>query len=142
MPTRVTTDADILAQIPAARARERRDARDGLRASKARYQRSANRLLIELTNGVTFTFPTQTVPALRDLAAAQLARVTLDASGGGLRWDAVDIDLSVAGLILSVIGPKEQRRQLARLAGSVTSRAKAAAARRNGRKGGRPRRSA
>jgi hypothetical protein len=45
-------------------------------------------------------------------------------------------------LILSVIGLKEQRLQLARLADSVTSRAKAAAARKNGLKGGRPRRSA
>ena len=55
------TRAEILAQIPDARARERQDARDGLRANKARYQRSTDRLLLELTNGVTFTFPTQRI---------------------------------------------------------------------------------
>lgn len=141
MANRALTRRQILSQIPRARARERQEARDGFRANSARYQRSTERLILELTNGAMFAFPVRIVPALRNLSPTQLSRVALDGSGGGLRWDAQDIDLSVAGLILSIIGPIEQRRELARLAGSVTSRAKAAAARRNGQKGGRPRRS-
>jgi hypothetical protein len=61
--------------------------------------------------------------------------------GGGstLRWDGLDVDLSVAGLLLSAVDPQERVRQLAALAGRATTEAKAAAARLNGAKGGRPR---
>lgn len=133
------SDAEILAQIPDARARERTARRDGLRARSARFQRSSDRLILELTNGVQFAIPVVAIPALRKMSAAQISAVALDSSGGALRWDVHDIDLSVAGLVLSAIGKKEQVRQLARLAGSVSSPAKAMAARRNGTKGGRPR---
>lgn len=133
------SDAAILAQIPAARARERAARRDGLRATGACYQRARERLVIDLANGVQFAMPTALLPQLRALSATQRAAVRVDPSGAALRWDAADIDLSVAGLILSVIGPKEQARQLARIAGSITTPAKASASRRNGAKGGRPR---
>jgi DNA invertase Pin-like site-specific DNA recombinase len=56
-----------------------------------------------------------------------------------LHWEELDTDLSVAGLLAGLFGT---RAHLARQAGSATSPAKAAAARANGAKGGRPRRSA
>ncbi len=51
MVTQRISDAALLAQIPAARARERQARRDGLRATAVRYQRSTARLVIDLTNG-------------------------------------------------------------------------------------------
>ena len=142
MATRTISDASILAQIAAARSRERKARNDGLRAMTARYQRASARIRLGLSTGVEISFPAASVIALRGLTPAQLGSVTLDSSGGTLRWDALDIDLSVAGLILAMVGRTEQARQLARIAGSVSSPAKAIAARRNGAKGGRPRKAA
>lgn len=136
------TDAEILAQIPAARARERRERKQGLRASRAHYDRASRRIVLELTNGYSFAFPVRAVRALDGVTPAQLARVELDPSGGALRWDALDIDLSVPGLLFSAVGVEEKLRHLASLAGSSRSDAKAKAARVNGMRGGRPKKRA
>lgn len=138
MTRRSPTDTEILAQIPAARAREAVQRRKGLRATDVRFDRKAQRIVLELASGYLFAFPVRAIPALRAMSSAQLAAVDLHSSGISLRWDAQDVDLSVAGVLLSAIGEKEQRRQLASLAGRVSSAAKAKAARTNGAKGGRP----
>jgi hypothetical protein len=132
------TNAEILAQIPGARARETRARKQGLRARGVGYDRQAGRVVLELTNGYSFAFPVRAVPALRAATAAQLAKVEIDPSGGALRWDALDVDLSVPGLLLSALGVEEKLRHLASLAGRVRTDAKATAARSNGLKGGRP----
>jgi hypothetical protein len=64
--------------------------------------------------------------------------------GGGtiLHWEALDADYSVPALILSTVGATDIARHFGRAGGRVTSDAKAEAARVNGAKGGRPRRSA
>ena len=142
MAKRRLTDAEILAQIPAARARERRERKQGLRASAARYDRTTGRVVLELTNGCLFAFPVAAIPALRSASASELAAVEIDPSGSALRWDDLDVDLSVPGLLLSAVGVDERLRHFASLAGRVTSDAKARAARANGKKGGRPRKSA
>jgi uncharacterized protein DUF2442 len=139
MASRQLSDADILAQIPAARVREERERKHGLRATSAHYDRTARRVVLELASGFLFAFPIGTIPALKKATASQLADVEIDASGGALRWEGLDVDLSVPGLLLSAVGVAERRRHLASLAGSTKSLAKAQAARANGRKGGRPR---
>lgn len=139
MAKRQVTDTELLAQIPAARARERRERKQGLRASAARYDRVRARVVLELTNGCLFAFPIDAIPALRSATASELATVEIDPSGGALRWDDLDVDLSVPGLLLSAVGLDEGRRHFASLAGSVRSEAKSKAARANGKKGGRPR---
>ena len=138
MAKRRLSDAEILAQIPAARARERRDRKQGLRASAARYDRTTGRVVLELTNGCLFAFPVGAIPTLRSASGSELATVEIDPSGGTLRWDDLDVDLSVPGLLLSAVGIDEGRRHFASLAGSVRSDAKSRAARANGKKGGRP----
>jgi hypothetical protein len=95
--------------------------------------------MLVMTSGVLFGFPARSIAALASARDAELEAVTLSPGGGALHWEALDVDLSVPGLILSAVEPAERRRELARLAGRSTSRAKAAAARANGRKGGRPR---
>lgn len=139
MARRKMSDAEILAQIPAARAREAQERRAGLRAISANYDRAARRVILELTNGFSFAFPVRAIRALRRATSAQLGNVAIDPSGSALRWEELDVDLSVPGLLFSAMGPGEPRRHLARLAGSSKSFAKARAARTNGAKGGRPR---
>lgn len=141
MASRRLTDAEILAQIPAARARERAQRRSGMRARRVSYDAKRDLLILELANGVLFGFPTRVVPALRGASPEELLRVELSPSGGGLHWDALDIQVSVPGLLLSSFNRAQTVRELARVAGRSRSNAKAVAARANGRKGGRPRKS-
>src|SRR6478609_9600011 len=82
MAKRRLSDAEILAQIPAARARERRERNQGLRASAARYDRATRRVVLELTNGCLFAFPVGGIPALQSGSASELAAVEIDPSGG------------------------------------------------------------
>lgn len=138
MTSHAVSDETILAQIPMARAREARDRRQGLRTMSARYDRRAERIVLELTNGFLFAFPIRSIPSLCTATASQRAAVTVDRAGVALRWDALDIDLSVPGLLLSAVGVAEQRRYVASLLGQVTSPRKAASSRKNGAKGGRP----
>lgn len=134
-----TSKADITAQLPAARARAARERAAGRRATTAAYDAVSGRVVVELTNGYLFGFPSTSIPALAHATPVELAAVEISPGGSGLHWEALDVDLSVPGLLLSTLGPADQRRELARLAGRATSAAKAKAARANGAKGGRPR---
>lgn len=109
------------------------------RARAARYDRSKGRMVVELTNGCSFSFPPRLAQGLEAATEDQLARVQLLGTGYGLHWEELDADLSVPGLLAGLFGTKAH---MARLAGRATSAAKAAAARKNGAKGGRPRKSA
>lgn len=137
-----TARAKILAQIPAARAKEARDRRQGRRALSAWYDRRAGRIMMELTSGFVFGFPPKAIRALARATPEQLSAVTLSPGGSGLHWEELDADLSVPGLVLSSIDRSDQLSELARVAGRTRSSAKAAAARANGAKGGRPRKAA
>ena len=136
------SEAAILAQVPAARTREARARKQGLRATSATYDRTTRRVVLELTNGYLFAFPVAALPVLRAATTSQLATVEIDPSGSALRWDELDVDLSVPGLLFSALGVEERLRHLASLAGRVSTDAKARAARSNGLKGGRPRKTA
>lgn len=138
MAERRLADAEIMAQIPAARAREARERKRGLRAVSAKYHRATRRVVLELTNGYSFAFPVGAIRALDRATRTQLASVEIDPSGSALRWDSLDVDVSVPGLLLSALGVEERLRHLASLAGRVSTDAKARAARANGLKGGRP----
>ncbi|HYH80014.1 MAG TPA: DUF2442 domain-containing protein [Longimicrobium sp.] len=135
MAKRLPTDAEILAQLPAATAAA--DAQP--RARTARYDRETRRIVIELTNGCLFAFPAHVGQGLQDATDDQLAAVEVLPGGSGLVWEELNVDLWVPGLLAGVFGTKAWMRELGRLGGQVQSEAKAAASRENGKKGGRPR---
>jgi hypothetical protein len=109
------------------------------RAKRARYDRKTERVLVELTNGCSFGFPARRAEGLEDASDNELAEVTILGLGLGLHWERLDVDLSVPGLLAGLFGTKAWiDRERASHAGSTRSPAKAAAARRNGAKGGRP----
>jgi Protein of unknown function (DUF2442) len=139
MALRRLTDAEILQQIPPACEAEHAARKRGHRARAVRFDRAKRRVVLELSSGVLFAFPVAAIPSLRRASPTQLAQVMTNASGSTLRWDALDVDVSVAGLLLAAVDPAERVRYLASLAGRATSLAKATAARVNGAKGGRPR---
>ncbi len=134
-----TPKAEILRQIAAARRHETRERKEGRRAVSASYNRATGRVMVELTGGFVFGFPTRSIPQLATASPTVLATVEVSPGGSGLHWETLDVDLSVPGLLLSSIGRADKAKELARVAGRATSPAKAAAARANGAKGGRPR---
>lgn len=138
-PTRHLTDAEVLAQIPAARARAARRAAAEPRAASARYDRARQLVIVELTNGAFFGFPAALAQGLAEATPAELADVEVSPSGEALRWPRLDVDLRVPALLGGVFGTRAWMRVLAQAGGRATSEAKANAARANGAKGGRPR---
>ena len=127
-------------QFDAAEARGRELMETAMRAAEARYDPATGRVMIDLTNGCAYAFPAQLVQDLNGATDDQLAGVEVDGLGFNLHWPALDADLYVPALVSGVFGTRAwMTRELARRAGQATSPAKAAAARTNGAKGGRPR---
>lgn len=135
----VLTDADF----EAAEARGREMVETGPRALAAHYDRATGRVVVELADGCAYAFPARLVQDLRGAGPDALAGVEVDGAGFNLHWPSLDVDLYVPALVAGIFGTREWMvRELARIAGSKRSPAKAAAARSNGAKGGRPRKSA
>lgn len=109
------------------------------RATSASYDREGGRVVVELTNGATFAFPAHLAQGLEGGSDDELASVQILGNGYGLHWESLDVDLSIPGLLAGIFGT---RSYMARRGGQATSTAKAAAARANGAKGGRPRKTA
>ena len=96
------TEAVILRQIPAARARATAERKAGLHATSVRYDRKTARFVLELTNGYELGIPVTTLPALRRATPAQLAAVEMSVTGSAIRIPALDADYSVPGLVLAL----------------------------------------
>lgn len=129
------TDAEIDAALERGRIAEQSEPR----ADAVRYDRRNGRIIVDLTNGCTFTFPPRLAQGLEAASDDELDAVEILGAGYGLHWEALDVDLSVPGLLAGLFGTKAH---MARQAGRTKSPAKAAAARVNGLKGGRPRKQA
>jgi len=89
------TDAEIDAALERGQAARLHEPR----AAAARYDRAADRIVIDLTNGCTFSFPRQLAQGLQAGTADQLAALEILGAGTGLHWEALDVDLSIAGLL-------------------------------------------
>ena len=109
------------------------------RAKTAAYVARAESLRVDLTNGAMIQIPVRLIPELRGIGARDLRRVEVWGRGSTLYWERQDLDLRVPELISSVFKGPAFMAELGRAGGRSSSEAKAKAARRNGRKGGRPR---
>lgn len=107
-------------------------------AVSLRYDRKEDAFILALRSGARLTIPRIAIEELRDATIAELERVALSPSGGGIRCEPLDIDISVPGLVRDVTGAADW---LAR-GGSTKTPAKGRAARKNGAKGGRPKKTA
>ena len=126
------------AQLAAAEERGRIAAQIEPRAASARYDRRRGMMVIALTNGCSFTFPPHLAQGLEAASDDELAAFEVLGNGYGLHWEALNVDLSIPGLLAGLFGTSAY---MARRAGQARSAAKSAAARANGAKGGRPRKS-
>ena len=109
-------------------------------AVSARYDRRSARVVVELNTGVQVAFPPRLAEGLADASPADLADIEITPTGLGLHWPKLDADLHVPSLLQGVLGSKRwMAAQLGAAGGRASTDAKTAAARENGRKGGRPR---
>ena len=131
------------AEYEAATARGREKLRAEPRARSARYDPDTGRVVVELVNGCTYIFPAELAQELHGAGHEDLAEVVVDAMGFNLHWPRLDADLSVPATVAGVFGTRDwMARAWAQEAGRTSTPAKAEAARRNGAKGGRPRKRA
>lgn len=105
----------------------------------ADYDTRSKRLRIELVSGVGVSIPVNRVQGLVGVPAAIVKTVRVEGGGYGLHWPTLDLDLSVPDLIAGCFGSRAWMTALARQGGKASTAAKARAARENGKKGGRPR---
>jgi hypothetical protein len=117
--------------------------REAGHAVAARYDRRASRIVVSLNTGVELAVPVQLVEGLANASADELFEIEISPTGLGLHWPKLDADVYVPGLLQGVFGSKRWMAQhMGMFGGRSRSAAKAAASRENGRKGGRPRKSA
>lgn len=109
-------------------------------AKTVTYDAARGQIDVQLTNGCLFSLPPSIIEGLSGQSAQDIADVAITGTGFGLCWERLDIDLSLPDLMAGLFGTRVwMDSQRAAVAGAARSVAKSAAARRNGAKGGRPR---
>ena len=133
--------SDAAIQQAEQRMRERMESTP--RAIAARYDRRVSRVMVSLSNGLELAFPPHLAEGLADAKPADLAAIEITPTGLGLHWPKLDADLYLPALLEGVFGsPRWMAGLLGKSGGLARTAAKVAAARENGRKGGRPRKRA
>lgn len=130
------------AEFAAAQAESERMVREDPRAIKTKFDRRSGRIVVDLSTGCTLAVPARLIEGLAGASDADLANVQPLGRGFALEWEALDVQVNLAGLLRGVFGSKRYMADLARQGGVSRSPAKVAAARANGAKGGRPRKAA
>lgn len=113
---------------------------EGPRAIAAHYDRRVSRVVIMLSSGVELAFPPRLAEGLFNARPDDLDKIEVSPTGLGLHFPKLDADLYVPALLSGIMGSQAWiAKQLGTKGGASTSAAKSAAARANGKKGGRPR---
>lgn len=133
------TDADVQKAEKRMQARMRAQPR----AVSARYDRPRARIVVSLSNGLDLGVPVELAQGLAGAKASDLAAIEITPTGLGLHWPKLDADLYLPSLLQGLFGTRRwMAGLLGKAGGAATSSAKKAAARANGRRGGRPRKEA
>ena len=112
------------------------------KAVSATYRSKADTLVIKLANGVELAIPRKLLQGLANADPREVAKVEIDDHGSALHWESLDVDHYVPGLIDGVFGTRKWMSEAGKIGGRAKTPAKGSAARKNGRKGGRPRKAA
>jgi uncharacterized protein DUF2442 len=131
--------ANHIEEFEAANARARHRLSRTPTITAARYDKRMGRVVIDLSSGLSISFRPQDAQGFETAKPAQLTKIEISPSGLGLHFPAIDADVYLPGLLEGFLGSRHwMAAQLGKAGGKVTSRAKAAAVRANGRLGGRP----
>jgi hypothetical protein len=112
-------------------------------AVRVRYDPGSSRLVIELESGVEITIPPSHLQGLENANPADLEDAQISPSGLGIHFPNLDADVYLPAVLEGLLGTKRwMAARNGEAGGKARTEAKAAAARKNGTLGGRPRKSA
>src|SRR5712692_9649540 len=105
----------------------------------AHYDESRDRIDLTFGGGGSMAIPRQMIPGLESASTPNLEAIQVSPAGDALSWPSLDVDVYVPGLVERAFGNRLFAASTGRRGGRRRSKAKAAAAKLNGAKGGRPR---
>jgi hypothetical protein len=136
------TDAAYAAALAAGRA----NAETEILAQSVRYVADRDAVEIVIRGNAGFLIPRAWIGALQDVPLEELHKLTVWPDGSAIELEDLDIQISVHGLMTAILPAMLPSRSMAavfgRRGGQVTSSAKRNSAKANGRKGGRPKKTA
>lgn len=136
------TDAEYAAALIAGQA----EAEAEVRAQAVRYVPDRDAIEIVTTRNAGFLIPREWIGALQDVPREDLAKLEVWPDGSAIALEGRDIHISVHGLMTAILPamlpPRAMAAIFASRGGKATSDAKRSSAQANGRKGGRPRKTA
>jgi hypothetical protein len=122
-----------------ARARGLARAQDPSALVNAHYDPDRDLIDLTFSGGGSMTIPRKIVPGLERASVSKLASLLVSPAGDALSWPALDVDVYIPGLVERAFGTRLFAAATGRRGGRRRSKVKAAAAKANGAKGGRPR---
>jgi hypothetical protein len=112
-------------------------------AVAAHYDAAAHKIVVELSSGLGLTFSPKNVQGLETASPSDLQPISIAPFGLGLHFPKLDADVYLPSLLDGLLGSKKwMAARMGAAGGKATTAAKAQAARVNGAKGGRPRKTA
>lgn len=113
------------------------------KAIAARYDRASGRIVIHLSSGIDVSFSPRDAQGLETAKPSQLDEIEISPSGLGIHFPKLNADLYLPGLLEGFLGSRRwMASRLGQAGGKSRTAAKRAAARANGRMGGRPKKAA
>ena len=104
-----------------------------------RYDRRISRVVITLASGLELAFSPKHAQGLENAHPADLVDAKVTPSGLGVHFPRLDADLYLPALLEGFLGSKRwMAAEIGKIGGTTSTAAKAAAARQNGKLGGRP----
>ena len=108
-------------------------------ATAARYDRRIGRVVVNLSTGLEIAFKPHDAQGLEQAKPEHLTRIEISPSGLGLHFAALDADLYLPALLDGFLGSRRWvAAAMGKAGGKAATDAKIAAARANGKLGGRP----
>jgi hypothetical protein len=102
-----------------------------------------DRVIVELSTGIEISFSPKQAEGLENANSEELSEIQTTPSGLGLHFPRIDADIYVPAMLEGILGStKWMAGKMGRIGGQSRSTSKSNAARENGKKGGRPRKSA
>ncbi|RXZ31044.1 DUF2442 domain-containing protein [Oxalobacteraceae bacterium CAVE-383] len=108
-------------------------------AVAVRYDRRVARVIIVLASGLELGFSPKQAQGLETARPIDLSNAEISPSGMGIYFPRLDVDLYIPAMLEGFLGSRRwMAAEIGKLGGKSSSAAKAAAARKNGKLGGRP----
>src|SRR5436305_740806 len=104
---------------------------------EARFDLDVDAIELAFNGGGSMSIPRAMVPGLERAAASKLGSVVVSPAGDALSWPSLNVDVYIPGLVERAFGTRLFAASSGRRGGRRRSKAKAAAAKANGAKGGR-----